>query len=62
MAPPRRLADDPIRPPTLYDVAPYRGAAFPQAHPDRLATMATLFGLRPASVEPLAACSSWAAA
>ncbi len=34
-----------------YDVAPYRGDAFPQAHPDRLATMATLFGLRPAPVE-----------
>jgi SAM-dependent methyltransferase len=34
-----------------YDVVAYPGAAFPQAHPDRLATLATLFGLAPAPVE-----------
>ncbi len=30
---------------TLYDEVPYPGRAFPQTHPDRLATMATLFGV-----------------
>jgi hypothetical protein len=39
---------------SLYDAVPYPGRAFPQTHPDRLATMATLYGLRP--VAP-AACS-----
>jgi len=34
-----------------YDAVPYPGRAFPQAHPNRLATMATLFGMKPAPVE-----------
>ncbi len=33
---------------SLYDEVPYPGRAFPQTHPDRLATMATLYGLHPA--------------
>ena len=33
---------------SLYDEVPYPGRAFPQTHPDRLATMATLYGLDPA--------------
>jgi SAM-dependent methyltransferase len=32
-----------------YDVIPYSVSAFPQTHPDRLATIATLFGMHPAS-------------
>jgi cyclopropane fatty-acyl-phospholipid synthase-like methyltransferase len=32
-----------------YDRVPYPGHPFPQTHPDRLATVATLFGLRPAA-------------
>jgi methyltransferase-like protein/SAM-dependent methyltransferase len=31
-----------------YDEVPYPSQPFPQTHPDRLATLATLFGLRPA--------------
>jgi methyltransferase-like protein len=38
-------------PTTSYDAVPYPGCAFPQAHPDRLVTMATLFGMKPAPVE-----------
>jgi SAM-dependent methyltransferase len=38
---------------TGYDRVPYPGHPFPQTHPDRLATVSTLFGLRPA---PPAAC------
>jgi SAM-dependent methyltransferase len=34
-----------------YDTVAYHGAAWPQAHPDRMATLATLFGLTPAPVE-----------
>lgn len=34
-----------------YDEVPYRGHAVPQTHPDRLATLATLFGMKPAGVE-----------
>jgi methyltransferase-like protein/ubiquinone/menaquinone biosynthesis C-methylase UbiE len=34
--------------PTPYDLVEYPGGAHPQTHPDRLATLATLFGLRPA--------------
>src|SRR5262245_47574369 len=30
-----------------YDEVPYEGHAFPLTHPDRLATIATLFGMRP---------------
>ena len=36
---------------TSYDAVPYPSRAFPQTHPDRLATMATLFGMKPAPVE-----------
>jgi len=39
---------------SLYDEVPYPGRAFPQTHPDRLATMATLYGLDPV---PPAACN-----
>lgn len=38
---------------TSYDDVPYESSSFPQTHPDRLATLATLFGLRPA---PVTAC------
>ena len=31
-----------------YDAVAYEGHAYEQTHPDRLATQATLFGLRPA--------------
>jgi len=34
----------------VYDAVTYVGYPFPQTHPDRLATLATLFGLRPAPV------------
>jgi SAM-dependent methyltransferase len=34
---------------TAYDQVPYPGHPFAQTHPDRLATVATLFGLRPAA-------------
>lgn len=34
-----------------YDEVPYESVAYPQTHPDRLATVATLFGLNPPSVE-----------
>ena len=37
--------------PTSYDEMPYIRKAFPQTHPDRLATLARLFGLRPPDVE-----------
>ena len=36
---------------TAYDLVPYPGGAFRQTHPDRLATMATLYGLEPAPPE-----------
>ena len=36
--------------PTLYDDLPYPGQVFGQTHPDRLATMAILFGMTPAPV------------
>ncbi len=36
---------------TSYDLIPYASHAFPQTHPDRLATMARLFGLASAPVE-----------
>ena len=36
---------------TGYDRVPYPGHPFAQTHPDRLATVATLFGLRPAPPE-----------
>src|SRR5450432_2947007 len=34
-----------------YDEVPYRSFPYPQSHPARMATIATLFGLRPASVK-----------
>ncbi len=37
--------------PTPYDVVPYPGYAYPQTHPDRLATLARLFGVEAAPVQ-----------
>lgn len=34
-----------------YDEVPYQSKAFPQSHPNRLATLAKLFGMKPAPVE-----------
>jgi methyltransferase-like protein/SAM-dependent methyltransferase len=34
-----------------YDLVPYESVAFPQSHPDRIATVATLFGLTVPSVK-----------
>ena len=34
-----------------YDHFPYMNQPYPQSHPDRLAVVATLFGLKPARVE-----------
>ena len=39
------------RAPTGYDRVPYPGYAYPQTHPDRLATLAKLFGVSAAPVE-----------
>jgi len=39
---------DPIQ--TTYDELPYINRAFPQTHPDRLATLARLFGLEPPDI------------
>ena len=36
---------------TAYDEVPYTGRPYPDSHPERLATMATLMGLEPAPVE-----------
>ena len=36
---------------TSYDEVPYESWSFPQTHPDRLATLAALFGMNPAPVE-----------
>ena len=36
---------------TSYDEVPYKSFPFPQSHPDRLATVATLFGMTPPPVE-----------
>jgi SAM-dependent methyltransferase len=36
---------------SAYDAVPYLGHPFAQTHPDRLATLATLFGLEPPPVE-----------
>jgi len=38
-------------PSVAYDHVPYPGHAYPSTHPDRLATMATLYGLSPAGVD-----------
>lgn len=37
--------------PTTYDLVPYESLPYPQTHPDRLATVAGLFGMRPKPVE-----------
>ena len=37
--------------PTAYDDLSYESLAYPQTHPDRLATVATLFGVKPAPVD-----------
>src|SRR6188768_765936 len=34
-----------------YDDLSYESLAYPQSHPDRLATVATLFGLKPARID-----------
>jgi SAM-dependent methyltransferase len=52
----RRRAPEPERAPPSpavdsYDEISHPGAAFPQTHPDRLATLARLFGGRPGPVE-----------
>src|SRR5215203_5091497 len=36
---------------SVYDAVPYPGHPFAQTHPDRLATLATLFGLEPPLLE-----------
>jgi methyltransferase-like protein/SAM-dependent methyltransferase len=36
---------------TSYDEVPYESHPFAQTHPDRLATVATLFGMRPAPID-----------
>jgi hypothetical protein len=33
-----------------YEVVPYAGWPFEETHPDRLATIATLFGMKPPEV------------
>ncbi|MDQ3027217.1 MAG: class I SAM-dependent methyltransferase, partial [Pseudomonadota bacterium] len=35
---------------TAYDEVPYTGRPYPDSHPERLATMATLMGMEPASI------------
>ena len=52
----RRLTREARRPPPAvasdsYDDVPYAGAAFPQTHPDRLVTLARLYGGEPQDVE-----------
>src|SRR5689334_14351730 len=34
-----------------YDQVPYPNDPFPQSHPDRIATIATLFGMKPAPLD-----------
>jgi len=36
--------------PTSYDEILYRGLPYNQTHPDRLATIATLFGMKPEDI------------
>jgi methyltransferase-like protein/trans-aconitate methyltransferase len=45
------MAADRLDAETSYDLVPYESRPYPQAHPDRLATVATLFGASPASPE-----------
>lgn len=42
---------NPMVPANPYDELSYTGYPFPQSHPDRLATLALLFGMKPAPVE-----------
>ena len=35
---------------TAYDRIPYPAGSYPQSHPDRLATLATLFGMDPPDI------------
>lgn len=42
---------EPAPAPTAYDVVPYPGYAYPQTHPDRLATLGMLFGVNVAPVD-----------
>ena len=37
--------------PSTYDEIPYESQSFSQSHPDRLATIATLFGMTPPPVQ-----------
>jgi hypothetical protein len=37
--------------PTPYDQIPYKSYPFPQSHPERLATIATLMGLNPPPID-----------
>jgi methyltransferase-like protein/2-polyprenyl-3-methyl-5-hydroxy-6-metoxy-1,4-benzoquinol methylase len=48
---PRALSPEPAPQQNSYDQVPYPSYPFPQTHPDRLATIATLFGMQPANVE-----------
>jgi len=36
---------------TLYDIVPYKSHSMPQTHPDRLAALATLFGMQPHPIQ-----------
>ena len=45
------MPDSPSEHKNSYDQVPYKSHPFVQAHPDRLATIASLFGIRPALVE-----------
>jgi hypothetical protein len=54
MATPAQLSEDNMPAPitALYDEVRYPSGLSPPTHPDQLATMATLFGMRPATVAP----------
>src|SRR5262245_43652043 len=39
-----------VYPPTSYGLVPYESRSFPQSQPDRLATIATLLGMKPVSL------------
>ena len=45
------MAEERLDAETSYDLVPYESRPYPQAHPDRLATVATLFGARPTQPE-----------
>ena len=46
---PTPMSSAPLR--SSYDEVPYPSRPYPQAHPDRLATVATLLGMRPAPAD-----------